>query len=148
MTFREFAVEAMTLKACQDLQGAAVLWQKALRGPQSSVIQRRGQNLLGRFRGVSLKERTADGMEHTVQQGQVLQEEEGVKSLGERPAALLSKWERSLKKWSVAFGRLEFSALGLPSVGCFAMEALDFGSYGRAKGSGEPWCPRAAGESA
>ena len=70
--FDDFALRMIQLKRCEDEAGAATLWTAALQSAGATVIERRGQKCLGRFKGVSVAKREADLTESGTKQTQEL----------------------------------------------------------------------------
>ena len=59
VTFRTWATEKVFFRECKDMKEAERVWVLELMKPESKVIERRGQKLLGRFDGVKSTNRDA-----------------------------------------------------------------------------------------
>ena len=59
VTFKTWATEKVVMGECKDMKEADSAWVLELMKPESKVIERRGQKLLGRFDGVKSTNRDA-----------------------------------------------------------------------------------------
>ena len=92
--FRDFAIEQILLKKCDDEAGALELWKKELKTTGAKVMEARGHQLLGRFKGVEIRRGNVHGFHAGMKESSLLGDEEGILGARQHQDEMLDRFKR------------------------------------------------------